>query len=103
MLKVHTKLTSQGQVSVPSAIRSLLGLTPGAMIEWTQVADQVMVTRAIRHNTLEVHLALFPQMQADNLAVAVATTAATAPTPAKTLSELKAGIRQRMQRHHARG
>jgi len=103
MLQVHTKLTSQGQVSVPSAIRNLLGLTPGAMIEWTQVGNQVVVTRAIRHNTSEVHLALFPQRPDGSPAVASATTAATVATPAKTLSELKAGIRQHMQRQHARG
>jgi len=97
MLQVHTKLTSQGQVSVPSAIRSLLGLTPGAMLEWTQVGDQIVVTRAIRHSTSEVHQALFPQSPDDSHV------SASAAAPAKTLAEMKAGIRQHMQRRHARG
>ena len=47
-----------------------------------------MVERAVRHSTAEVHEALF---------------AGTAPVsgPARTLTELKQGIRQHMQRRHA--
>ena len=88
MLKIQTKLTSQGQVSVPAAVRHLLGLTPGATVEWTQVGDTIIVKRAVRSSTRDVHQALFPE--ADSAA------------PAKPLAELKQGIRQRMQRRHAR-
>jgi AbrB family looped-hinge helix DNA binding protein len=88
MLKVQTKLTSQGQVSVPAPVRHALGLTPGAMIEWTQEGDSIIVRRAVRSSTREVHEALFATEGAS--------------TPAKTLAELKQGIRQNMQRRHAR-
>ena len=89
MLKIQTKLTSQGQVSVPAAVRHLLGLTPGATVEWTQVGDTIIVKRAVRSSTRDVHEALFPE--ADSAA------------SAKTLAELKQGIRRHMQRRHARG
>jgi antitoxin PrlF len=72
MLQIRTKLTSQGQVSVPAAIRNFLNLAPGS----------------VRHSTAEVHQALFGDAPA-------------AATPAKTLTELKQGIRQHMQRRHA--
>ncbi len=92
MLKIQTKLTSQGQVSVPAAVRHLLGLTPGATVEWTQVGDTIIVTRAVRSSTRDVHQALFPEAPEAEPAA-----------PAKTLAELKQGIRQHMRRRHARG
>lgn len=47
-----------------------------------------MVERAVRHSTTEVYQALF----ADSASV---------KSPAKTLTDLKQGIRQHMQRRHA--
>jgi AbrB family looped-hinge helix DNA binding protein len=88
MQKVQTKLTSQGQVSVPAAVRSFLHLMPGSVLEWSQDGDRIVVERAKRHSTAEVHQALF----ADRAPTGV---------PAKSLAELKQGIRQRMQRRHA--
>jgi bifunctional DNA-binding transcriptional regulator/antitoxin component of YhaV-PrlF toxin-antitoxin module len=88
MQKFQTKLTSQGQVSVPVAVRSFLHLIPGSVLVWTQDGDRIVVERAKRHTTAEVHTALFPD-------------AAHGATPAKTLAELKQGIRLRMQRRHA--
>ena len=90
MQKAHTKITSQGQVSVPAAVRNFLHLTPGSVLVWTQDGDRVVVERATRHNTAEVHQALFGEQ-------------APARMPAKSLDELKQGIRQRMRRRHAGG
>ena len=88
MQKVQTKLTSQGQVSVPAAVRSFLHLTPGSVLVWSQEGDRIVVERAKRHSTAEVHAALFadrsPTTEAPN-----------------TLAQLKQGIRQRMLRRHA--
>ena len=89
MLKIQTKLTSQGQVSVPAAVRHLLGLTPGSTLEWTQERDGVTVRRATRGTTLDIHEALF--------------SAGDSSAPGKTLAELKQGIRQHMRRRHAGG
>ena len=86
----QTKLTSQGQVSVPAAVRGLLQLTPGTTLVWSQQGDQVVISRATRHSTLDLHQALFGKIPAE------------APAT-KTLAELKQGIRQRMQRRHAGG
>jgi len=62
-------------------------------LAWTQEGDRIVVERATRHSTVEIHQALFadgtPRMPTQ------------APAPAKTLVELKQGIRQRMQRRHA--
>jgi antitoxin PrlF len=89
MLSIPTKLTSQGQVSVPAAIRKILNLTPGAVLVWSEADGRITVERAVQHSTAEVHSALFGD-------------AAPAPTaPAKTLAELKQGIRQQMQKRHA--
>ena len=89
MQKVQTKLTSQGQVSVPAAVRNFLHLIPGSVMVWTQEGDRIVVERARRHSTQEVHEALF---SADPPAGAA---------PAKTLDELKQGIRQKMRNRHA--
>ncbi len=87
-MKVQTKLTSQGQVSVPAAVRSLLHLTPGSVLVWSQDGDRIVVERATRHSTAEVHRALFPEALPKGV-------------PAKSLAELKEGVRQRMRRRHA--
>lgn len=88
MQRIQSKLTSQGQVSVPAPVRSFLHLIPGSVLVWTQEGDRILVERAKRHTTAEVHQALFSDP-------------APSATPAKTLTELKQGIRQRMQRRRA--
>ena len=92
MQKVQTKLTSQGQVSVPAAVRSFLHLMPGSVLVWSQDGDRIVVDRAKRHSTAEVHQALFADQPP-------------AGVPAKSLAELKQGLKQgigqRMQRGHA--
>ncbi len=92
MMQIQTKITSQGQVSVPAAIRQVLALTPGSSLIWTQDQGRVTVERAVRHNTADVHQALFGDG---------APTTAKAASP-KTLAELKQGIRQAMKKRHAR-
>ncbi len=89
MQKVQTKLSSQGQVSVPAAVRRLLHLMPGSVLVWAQDGDRIVVERAKRHSTAEVHQALFPGGLPGD-----------APA-AKTLAELKQGVRQRMRRRDA--
>ena len=88
MQKIQTKLSSQGQVSVPAQVRSFLHLIPGSVLVWAQEGDRIVVERAKRHSTAEVHQALFSG-------------AAPSAAPAKTLAELKQGVRQRMLRRHA--
>lgn len=89
MQKAQTKLTSQGQVSVPASVRSFLHLIPGSVLVWTQEGDRIVVERAKRHSTHEVHQALFSESPPSGTA------------PAKTLAELKRGIREQVRRRFA--
>ena len=73
---------------MPAAIRQLLNLTPGAVLEWSEEGGRVTVSRAVRHSTAEVHSTLFGDT-------------AQPAANAKTLVELKQGIRQHMKQRHA--
>jgi AbrB family looped-hinge helix DNA binding protein len=90
MQKAHTKLTSQGQVSVPAAVRKALHLMPGSVLVWSQDGGRVIVERATRHSTAEVHQALFAG-------------GPPAGASAKTLAELKQGIKQAIRQRAQRG
>ena len=89
MIHTQTKLTSQGQVSVPASVRRALGLTPGSVLEWVEERGRIVVKRATRHDSQAVHDALFPE---GDTVVAQ-----------QSLDALKQGIRQHMKRRHARG
>ena len=59
MATAHSRLTAQGQISVPAEIRRKLGLGPGAVIEWHEADGEIIVRRAGRHSSAEIHEALF--------------------------------------------
>ena len=82
----QSKLTAQGQISVPAEIRKKLGVGPGSVLEWEQKNDEIVVRRAGQHSSEEVHKALFPD--------AVAAT--------KANLNVKDGIRKHMLQKHAR-
>lgn len=81
----HSKLTSQGQVSVPAEVRKKLGLAPGSALEWHEEGGHYIVRRAARYTSEDIHRALFAKLP-----------------KARSLSELKGAIRQRIKRKHAR-
>ena len=92
MIQAQTKLTSQGQVSVPASVRRLLGLTPGASLEWQETGDgRVVVQRVATHDTMAAHRALFGDVYP-----------AFKKPKAKTFSELKQGIVRHIKARHAR-
>lgn len=86
MALAQSRLTSQGQISVPANVRRILGVGPGSVLEWETDGDRVIVRRAGRYTSEDIHEALFK-----------------APPRKRTLAELKAGIRGYMRRKHARG
>ena len=88
MVQARSKLTSQGQVSVPASVRQALGLTPGSTLEWIEERGRIVVKRATRHDSQAVHDVLFPD--------------ADAGVVAKPLKALKDGIREHMKQRHAR-
>ena len=85
MAIAHAKLTAQGQISVPAQVRRKLGIGPGSVIEWDDHGDQVVVRRAGRYTSEDLHRSLFPT-----------------PPKSRTLAELKDGVRRDIQRRHAR-
>jgi antitoxin PrlF len=86
MRLAYSKLTGQGQVSIPAEVRRALGLGPGALIEWDAQGDEIVVRRAGRYTSEDIHRALFAKR----------------PRP-RTLKELKDGVRGYMRARHARG
>lgn len=91
MARSQSRMTSQGQVSVPAGIRRALGLAPGSVLEWEQRGDELIVRKAGRHSCADLHAALFGA-QSDPKVVAAGGGVAT-----------REGIRAHMRRKHARG
>ena len=84
MAIAHSKLTAQGQISVPAEVRRKLGIGPGSVLEWDDDGEQVVVRRVGRYTSEDVHQALFP-----------------APPKSRTLRELKEGVRGYIRRRRA--
>jgi len=81
----QSKVTAQGQISVPAEIRRKLGVGPGSVLEWEEEGDRVVVRRAGRYSSEDIHRAVFAR-----------------PPRARTAEELKQGIGEHMRRKHAR-
>jgi antitoxin PrlF len=60
MALAHSKLTAQGQISVPADIRKKLGIVPGSVIEWDQEGDNIVVRRSGKYSSEDIHRVLFP-------------------------------------------
>jgi AbrB family looped-hinge helix DNA binding protein len=80
----YSKLTAQGQISVPSEIRKRLALAPGSVIAWDEQGGRIVVSRAARYTSAEVHATLFPD------------------GPPASTAGTKAGIADYVRRRHAR-
>jgi AbrB family looped-hinge helix DNA binding protein len=85
MAIAHSRLTAQGQISVPAAVRRKLGLGPGSTLEWHEVGENVVVRRVGRFTSTDLHEAIF-----------------SSPPRPRTLAELKAGLKNHVKRRHAR-
>jgi antitoxin PrlF len=87
MKLAESRLTRQGQISVPAEVRRRLGLQPGSMLQWDIEDDDTIVVRRVGgHDSEDVHRRLFP----------------VAPPP-RGLDELKAGIKRYIKATRARG
>jgi AbrB family looped-hinge helix DNA binding protein len=86
MTIAQSKLTAQGQISVPSEVRKKLGIGPGSVLEWDEQGDQIVVRRAGRYGWDDVRKALFPK----------------GPPQSRTLDELKDGKKAYIRRKYAR-
>lgn len=86
MALARSKITAQGQISVPAEVRRKLGAGPGSFLEWDEEDDHVVVRRTGRYTFEDIHRALFPQ----------------GPPRPQSLEELKEGIRRYVRARHAR-
>jgi len=61
MALAHSKVTAQGQISVPAGVRRKLGIGPGSILEWDEDGERIVVRRSVRFTSQDIHRALFPK------------------------------------------
>jgi len=86
MALAQSRVTAQGQISIPAEVRRRLAVGPGAILEWDEQGGSIIVRRATRFSSESIHDAIFGKRPV-----------------ARKLHELKAGIAEAMRRKHARG
>jgi AbrB family looped-hinge helix DNA binding protein len=59
-MNIRSKITAQGQLSVPADVRKKLGVRPGSTIEWVEEDGKIVVRRAGVSTLLDLHKAAFP-------------------------------------------
>ncbi len=89
MAIARSKITSQGQISVPVAVRKKLGLVPGSTMEWEENEDEgkVTVKRAGTYSFEDIRRELFKNEP---------------PPKRKSLEELKEGIADYMRERYGK-
>jgi AbrB family looped-hinge helix DNA binding protein len=86
MALAHSKVTAQGQISIPAEVRRRLGVGPGSVLEWTEEDERIVVRRSGRYTSEDIHKAVF----------------AKDPPEPRTLDAMKEGIRRHTREKHAR-
>jgi AbrB family looped-hinge helix DNA binding protein len=87
MALAQSKVTAQGQISVPLSVRKKLGVGPGSVLEWDVEGDQVVVRRRGKFTSKDIHDAVFG-----------------GKTPKRrSIKEFKKGIEQYIRERHAGG
>jgi len=82
----RSKVTAQGQISIPVDVRRKLGVRPGSILEWDEEGDKIVVRRTGKFTFEDIHQAIFKGR-----------------TPKKhTLEDMKEGIAQHIRDKHAR-
>lgn len=86
MAIAKSRITAQGQVSVPAEVRRRLGAGPGSVLEWTEEGGAIVVRKKGRYSWRDIHNALFPD----------------GPPKPRTIAEMDAGISDYMRQKYAR-
>lgn len=84
MKPVESRITSKGQITVPAAVRERLELGPGTRIEWLEHEGEIVVRRASRFTSQEIHEAVFRTRK-----------------PAVSIEEMDQAIEARMRKKYA--
>jgi AbrB family looped-hinge helix DNA binding protein len=82
----RSRVTAQGQVSVPAEVRRRLGVGPGSVLAWHEAGNAVVVRRSGTFTSADIRRALFGSEHVEP----------------RTSAELKAGIRTNIRTRHAR-
>ena len=82
----QSRVTSQGQISIPTKVRQKLGIGPGSMIEWDVDGERIVVRKAGRYDLKDARNALGFR---------------TAPR-SRSLKTLTGGLRAAARKRHAR-
>jgi AbrB family looped-hinge helix DNA binding protein len=86
MALARSRLTAQGQISIPAEVRRRLGLTPGSVVEWDAEGDRVFVRRVGKFTSEDIHKVLFPN----------------GPPPRRSIEEMDEAIAEHLRRKYAR-
>lgn len=86
MAIAQSKLTAQGQISVPADVRKRLGIGPGSIIEWVEEGDNIVVRRRGKYTSEDIRRALFPD----------------GPPKRVSIKQMKEGIAQSIAERYAR-
>jgi AbrB family looped-hinge helix DNA binding protein len=87
MAIAESKLTAQGQTSVPAEIRRRLGVGAGSTLEWDEEDDKIVVRRAAKYTWDDIHRVLFKGKK---------------PPKHHTVEEMDDGIRRYIRKKYAR-
>lgn len=88
MAIAQSRITAQGQISVPLDVRRKLGAGPGSVLEWEEDGNRIVVRRAGKFSSEDIHRELFGQ--------------AGLAKEARSLKELKDGVRRYVRERYAR-
>lgn len=86
MALAQSKITAQGQISVPAEVRKKLGIGAGSILEWEEDGDRMVVRRVGNFSSLDIHKSVFGSRS---------------PEP-KSLKDLKEGIQKYVRKRYAR-
>ena len=86
MALARSRLTAQGQISVPAEVRRKLGLTSGSVLEWNEEDGKIVVRKSGKYDWDDIHKALFPK----------------GPPRPRTVEEMDECIRRYFRKKYAR-
>jgi antitoxin PrlF len=86
MTRPQSKVTAQGQISIPAEIRRKMGISPGSVLEWEERDEEIVVRRVGKFTSEDIHRVLFPD----------------GPPDPRTDEELEQGIEEYFREKYAR-
>jgi len=87
MASAFSKVTARGRISIPVDVRRKLGIGPGSVLEWEEDGNKMVVRRAGRFSSEDIHRALFAARKPES----------------RTVGEMREGIRRYARKRYARG